>query len=71
MKEQKKWGIEKGIELFTKLKSPNPMQSAFLLGAAMDGIMLHYIHMGEEYPLDAMAKALIETFTHPNSIHLG
>ncbi len=71
MEEQKKWGIEKGIELFTKLKSPNPMQSAFLLGAAMDGIMLHYIHTGDEYPIDAMAKSLIETFTHPDSIHLG
>jgi len=71
MEEQKKWGIEKGVELFTKLKSPNPMQSAFLLGAAMDGIMLHYIHMGEEYPVDEIAKSLIETFTHPDSIHLG
>lgn len=71
VEEQKKWGIEKGIELFTKLKAPNPMQSAFLLGAAMDGIMLHYIHMGDEYPIDEMAKSLIETFTHPNSIHLG
>ena len=71
MEEQKKWGIEKGIELFTKLKSPNPMQSAFLLGAALDGIMLHYIHMGKGYPIDEMAKGLVETFTHPNSIHLG
>ncbi len=71
LEEQKKWGVQKGIELFTKLKSPNPMQSAFLLGAAMDGIMLHYLHMGNEYPIDEMAKALVETFTHPDSIHLG
>lgn len=71
VEENKQWGIQKGIELFTKLKSPNPMQSAFLLGAAMDGILLHYIHMGDEYPIDAMAKSLIETFTHPESIHLG
>ena len=71
VEEQKKWGIEKGVELFTKLKSPNPMQSAFLLGATMDGIMLHYLHMGDDYPIDEMAKALVETFTHPNSIHLG
>ncbi len=69
--EEKKWSIQKGIELFTKLKAPNPRQSAFLLGAAMDGIMLHYIHMGDEYPIDEMAKNLIETFTHPASIHLG
>lgn len=68
---EKNWSIQKGIELFTKLKSPNPMQSAFLLGAAMDGIMLHYIHLGDEYPIDTMAKSLIETFTHPASIHLG
>ena len=71
VEENKQWGIQKGIELFTKLKSPNPMQSAFLLGAAMDGILLHYIHMGAEYPIDAIAKNLIETFTHPDSIHLG
>ncbi len=69
--EEKKWSVQKGIELFTKLKAPNPRQSAFLLGAAMDGIMLHYIHMGDEYPIDEMAKNLIETFTHPASIHLG
>lgn len=71
MEESKKNSIEKGVELFTKLKSPNPMQSALLLGAAMDGIMLHYMHMGEEYPIDEMAKSLVETFTHPKSIHLG
>lgn len=68
---EKNWNIQKGIELFTKLKAPNPMQSAFLLGAAMDGIMLHYIHLGDKYPIDSLAKSLIETFTHPNSIHLG
>ena len=68
---EKNWSIQKGVELFTKLKAPNPKQSAFLLGAAMDGIMLHYIHMGDDYPIDAMAKSLIETFTHPASIHLG
>ncbi len=71
IEKEKSWSIQKGIELFTKLKAPNPMQSAFLLGAAMDGIMLHYIHMGDDYPIDAMAKNLIETFTHPDSIHLG
>lgn len=71
MEEQKKWGIEKGIELFTKLKSPNPMQSALLLGAALDGIILYYLSTGKEYPIDAIAKSLIETFTHPDSIHLG
>ncbi|MFK7984333.1 MAG: TetR/AcrR family transcriptional regulator [Saprospiraceae bacterium] len=71
VEKEKNWSIQKGIELFTKLKAPNPMQSAFLLGAAMDGIMLHYIHLGDEYPIDEMAKALVETFTHPDSIHLG
>ncbi|MEM1122393.1 MAG: TetR/AcrR family transcriptional regulator [Bacteroidota bacterium] len=68
---QKNWGIEKGVELFTKLKSPNPMQSALLLGAALDGIVLHYLSMGKDFPIDAIAKSLIETFTHPDSIHLG
>ncbi len=69
VEESKKFSVESGIIIFSKLGSENPMQSALLLGATMDGIALHYLHMREEYPIDHMAKLLLQTFLDKNSIH--
>ena len=63
------WSIQKGAELFTALKAKDPMHSAMLFGAALDGIFLQYLHVGEEYPLDMMAEHLLNTFLSDKSIH--
>lgn len=65
----RKLSIEMGMSLFTKLKSPNPMSSALLFGASLDGIFFHYLHLVDEYPIDEMGKLLIDTFLNNKSIH--
>ena len=69
MKDHRKLSIEKGVELFTKLGSPSPLESAMLFGAALDGLFLYYIHVQEEFPLEQMGRNLIKTFIDKNSIH--
>jgi AcrR family transcriptional regulator len=71
LEEQKKWGTEIGIKLFTELKSPHPLLSAMLFGAALDGVILGYLFMKDDYPIDAMSEILTKTFTDPNSIHIN
>lgn len=69
MEDSKKFSIEMGISVFSKLGAENPMQSALLLGATLDGIALHFLHMKEEYPIDQMSKLVLQTFLDKNSIH--
>jgi len=38
---------------------------SFVFGAAVDGMMLHYMHVGEEYPLEEMKNYTIEKFCTP------
>lgn len=71
VEDNKKLSMAKGVELFTKLGSPTPLESALLLGAALDGLMLYYIHMKDELPLEKMGRKLVQTFTDKNSIHRG
>lgn len=69
VEETRKYSIEKGIELFQKLGSPTPMESALLFGASLDGLILYYLHMKKDFPLDGLAQTLIQTFLDINSIH--
>ncbi len=64
--ENRKWSIDKCVALFTKLNAPNPVPTALLFGAALDGILLHYLRLKEEYPIEEVAKSLIETFVQNN-----
>lgn len=65
----RKYSIEKGVQLFQKLGSPTPMESALLFGANLDGLILYYMHMKGDFPLDALAQSLINTFLDEHSIH--
>ncbi len=40
--------------LLQTLEIPNADLEAMALAAQLDGILLHYIHMGDQYPLDRM-----------------
>jgi len=71
VQDNRQYSIEKGIQIFEKLGSPTPMKSALLFGAALDGLVLYYLHMKEDLPLDGLAQSLIDTFLDKNSIHRG
>ena len=66
--ENSKWSIEKGIEIFEKLGSNEPMIDSLFFGASLDGIMISYLHLKDQYPIDRMAEKLIDTYcNHSNS----
>jgi AcrR family transcriptional regulator len=65
--EKNKIAMELGINLFTKAGSKEPLKEALLFGAALDGMMMHYMHIGEEYPLEEMKKYIIEKFCTPRN----
>ncbi len=69
VEDSNKFSIESCVSIFTKLGAKNPMQSALLLGATMDGILLHFLHMKDEYPFDQMSQLVVQTFLDKNSIH--
>ena len=48
--------------LFAEMNVANPKEEAYFLGATMDGIALHYMNMGEVYPLEKMINYTIQKF---------
>jgi AcrR family transcriptional regulator len=54
--------IERITMLFGQLQVEDPLKEGYILGAFLDGIMLHYIVMEENYPLEEMADYFIREF---------
>ena len=54
--------MESMANIFQRLGSQYPKEDAFLYGAAMDGIMLHYMQMEESYPVDEMKAFVLKRF---------
>ncbi|MDH3651169.1 MAG: TetR/AcrR family transcriptional regulator [Saprospiraceae bacterium] len=54
--------LGKIIDLLSKAKVENPENEAMLIAAVADGILLHFIHMGDKYPLDTMKKYVKSRF---------
>jgi AcrR family transcriptional regulator len=50
------------VPIFEQLGYANPEKEALLMGAAMDGIFMGYIAMGDQYPIDDMKEHLISRF---------
>jgi len=55
--------------VFEKLGAKDPVKSALLLGATLEGMILLAQHLKEAYPLDEMAQMTLQTFLQKNSIH--
>ena len=52
-----------GKALFSRLGADEPELEAYLFGAALDGMMMHYFFLEDEYPFDAMQAHIIKRFT--------
>jgi len=48
--------------LFEALGAPDPEKEALLYGAVLDGIVMNYFQMGEEYPLEEMKQYILKKF---------
>lgn len=66
LSEKNKVAMELGIELFTKIGAKDPLKEALLFGAVIDGMIMHFMHLGEEYPLEEMKNYIVERFCTPN-----
>ncbi len=50
-------------KLFQDAGIPNPEEEAWVVGATFDGITLHFLLEGKEYPLDKVKNFLIDKYT--------
>lgn len=50
------------IEMLNKLGYKQPELEAYQLGAMMDGILLGYITMGDDYPLEEMKTKIMDDY---------
>jgi AcrR family transcriptional regulator len=65
---QKKFSIQRAVaiqqfvHLFEELGAEKPILEAFFLGSSLTGVMMQYIYLKEEYPLEEMKNYLINKF---------
>lgn len=45
--------------IFEEMGAENPMLESMLFGSHLDGMFMHYLQGGEEYPIDEVAKGFI------------
>lgn len=60
--EKKKQALESFIQLFEELGAEKPKHQAFLVAAAIDGALMQYMYLEDEYPLDEMKNYIIKQF---------
>ena len=62
MDTRRKESMGKFISLFEAIGVENPTYEAFLVGAVLDGAILQYMHLENEYPLQEMKEYIINRF---------
>ena len=45
-----------------EMECPQPLKEAMALAALLDGIVLHYIHIGADYPIEEMKTFIIQKY---------
>jgi len=58
------WSLQKSTEIFQKMGSSDPLADALLFNASVDGMLMHYIHMKDQYPIDSISQKLIATYSN-------
>ena len=59
---QRTAGMQQFTQLFEELGAEKPQLEAFFLGSSLTGIMMQYIHLKDDYPLEEMKNYLINKF---------
>ncbi len=54
--------MQQFTQLFEELGAEKPQLEAFFLGSSLTGIMMQYIHLKDDYPLEEMKNYLINKF---------
>lgn len=64
LKKQQEKAMQAVTELFARMGVEKAEYKAWLYGATMDGIMLHYLQMAPDYPLEQMKQLIMEQFIY-------
>ncbi len=57
-----------GLEMmFAEAGMPDPEAEAKIFGAILDGVLLHYMFIGKDYPLENVKKLIIEKYSDRQS----
>lgn len=59
---QRKIAMQQFIQLFEELGAEKPELEAFFLGSSLTGVMMQYLHLKDDYPLEEMKSYLINKF---------
>ena len=59
---QRAAAMQQFIQLFEAMKVDKPQLEAFFFGSTLTGVMMQYLHLKEDYPLEEMKNYLINKF---------
>lgn len=62
LRQKEEWAFGMVAELFQQMGVENPMMEAMYYGAAMDGMMIHYMTMTDRYPLSEMKQYILNRY---------
>lgn len=65
LRQKTERGLEDAIRLFERMGVPDPKAEAYLFGATLDGIFLHFLStgpMGIDYPLEQVQRSLLQRY---------
>ena len=60
IKRKQEMAIGQMVDLFERLGAKQPKKEAFYFGAVLDGMVIHYMQMEEDYPLDEMKDFILD-----------
>ena len=60
--EKKDEMIQVVTEIFRQMGFQDPLKEAYLFGALLDGVMLHFISLGDSYPLEEMKEYILSKY---------
>jgi AcrR family transcriptional regulator len=66
LKEKEEQNVRLIAAIFEQLGAKQPREMAYYYGAVLDGVMLHYMQLGEGYPIGAMKNLVLKQFI-PNA----
>lgn len=62
IEQKKEETIALAAAVFEQMGFKEPRKEALFLGAALDGLMIHYISLGPEYPIEDMKNYLLKRY---------
>lgn len=62
LKRKEQETMSKTVAIFEGLRLDDPFKELMFYGAIMDGIVIQYVQIGEEYPLDDMVEMVLRRY---------